>query len=297
MTPRPAETFSVPVAGGALHVARWDGDGDAPVVVAAHGITATHMEWPAVAEALGGDVTLVAPDLRGRGRSNALPGPYGMAAHADDMAAVLDAVGVERAVVVGHSMGAYVAVVMAARFPARVSGLVLVDGGLPLPVPAGLSVDEILDAVIGPAMARLSMCFESREAYREFWRAHPAFKEWTPEVQAYVDYDLVGQEPELRSSASADAVRGDAQDTLVAADRIVDALDRLPCPAVLLRAPRGMFDQEGGLLPDDVVQEWRHRQPLLADVLVPGVNHYTITISRHGAATVADAIRKAVSQA
>ena len=59
-----------------------------------HGITASHRAWPAVVAALPG-VRVVAPDLRGRGRSNSLPGPYGMGAHADDLAAVLDALGVE----------------------------------------------------------------------------------------------------------------------------------------------------------------------------------------------------------
>ena len=53
-------------------------------------------------------VRLIAPDLRGRGRSNTLPGPFGMTRHADDMAAVLDFLGVPRAVVVGHSMGGFV---------------------------------------------------------------------------------------------------------------------------------------------------------------------------------------------
>ena len=61
----PYAAFDVPVAGGSLHVGRW---GDGPkVVVAAHGITGNHRSWQAVARALDPDVSLIAPDLRGRG--------------------------------------------------------------------------------------------------------------------------------------------------------------------------------------------------------------------------------------
>ncbi|MEA2447323.1 MAG: hypothetical protein QOK47_960, partial [Actinomycetota bacterium] len=105
------ERFDVPVQGGNLRVGRWGTEG--PVVLALHGITASHMTWPWVARELSGDVQFIAPDLRGRGGSRDLPGPYGMKAHADDCVAVLDHLGAEQAVVVGHSMGGFVAAILA----------------------------------------------------------------------------------------------------------------------------------------------------------------------------------------
>ena len=80
--------------------------GAAPVVVAAHGITASALAWCRLAAELGTDVTLVALDLRGRGASSRHPGPYGMAAHGGDAIAALDALGADHGVLVGHSMGA-----------------------------------------------------------------------------------------------------------------------------------------------------------------------------------------------
>lgn len=122
-------TLDVPVAAGALHVGQW---GAGPMVVlAAHGITATHRSMSAVADQLGDGVRLLAPDLRGRGGSNGVGPPFSMETHADDFVAVLDHVGTERALLLGHSMGAFAAVVAAHRHPDRVSGLVLVDGGVP----------------------------------------------------------------------------------------------------------------------------------------------------------------------
>lgn len=117
--PAPArEEFQVPVPGGRLAVSRWPAhDPGVPVVLALHGITADGLSWARVAHHLVGRVTLVAPDLRGRGGSGGLPGPYGNAAHADDMAAVVDALGVGRVVLTGHSTGAFAAALTAVRHP------------------------------------------------------------------------------------------------------------------------------------------------------------------------------------
>src|SRR5699024_1531258 len=91
-----------------------------PTVVAVHGVTASHRCWLSLAEELP-EVRIVAPDLRGRGRSNQITGPFGLATHADDVAAVLGHLRVDNAVVAGHSMGGFVALVTADRYPDMVS--------------------------------------------------------------------------------------------------------------------------------------------------------------------------------
>ena len=117
-----------------------------------------------------------------------------MPAHAEDLAAVLAELGTGPVVVVGHSMGAFASVVLANLFPERVRSLVLVDGGLPLQVPAELSDEQIVATVLGPAAERLNATFPSREVYRTYWRQHPAFSaDWSPLVEEYVDYDLTGR--------------------------------------------------------------------------------------------------------
>ncbi len=198
-------TVDVPVRGGDLRLGVWepvDGadDDPAPTVVAVHGVTASHRCWSTVAERLP-EMRVIAPDLRGRGRSRDLPGPYGMAQHAADVAAALDHLELDSAGFVGHSMGAFMVVAMSALQPDRVGPVVLVDGGLPLPVPEGLTPDQVTTAILGPAKQRLSMTFPDRETYRDFFRAHPAFAgEWSDAVADYVDYDLVGEPPELQAA-------------------------------------------------------------------------------------------------
>ena len=127
MTEFAPATIAVPVPGGALTVGIWNNAPDAPAI---HGITANHRCWPLLADHLPG-VRIIAPDLRGRGRSRDLGGPYGLEQHARDLVAVLDHLELESVAVVAHSMGAFVAVLLAARFPDRVSSLTLVDGGPP----------------------------------------------------------------------------------------------------------------------------------------------------------------------
>lgn len=287
------ERMSVPVRGGNLAVGVWGPD-DGPAVLAVHGVTASHLCWPLVAARLPG-IRFIAPDLRGRGRSNELPGPWGMPQHADDLAAVLSALGVDRAVVLGHSMGAFASLVLANRHPDRVSSLVLVDGGLPLPAPSGVSDDELMRATLGPAADRLSMTFASRAEYVDFWRKHPAFSgQWTQTVEDYVNYDLVGTPPELHPSSSYDAVAADSIELRGGAS-LMKALAELAHPTTFLPAPRGLMNEATPLYPAEEIETWRGKLPGLNTVRVPDVNHYTIVMSDRGAESVAAAVADVVT--
>ncbi len=287
--------FSVPVDGGELRVGILGAqDPGAPTVVAVHGITASHRSWLRVSADLAG-VRIIAPDLRGRGRSNSLPGPFGLRQHAADLERVLDHIGLASTVAVGHSMGAFVVALLGYRAPERVAALVLVDGGVPLALPEGVDPDAVPLALLGPAADRLRMTFESRDSYRDFWRGHPAFADGlSPEVLDYLDYDLDGEAPALRASGSADAVTTDAQE-LYGPGWYSEALRSLRMPVTVLRSPRGLLAEPPGLYPPGRLEAARAELPQLEIQEVPDVNHYTILMAEPGASAVAAAVRSALT--
>ncbi|MDQ1504236.1 MAG: lipase [Actinomycetota bacterium] len=297
--------LAVPVAGGVLHVGVAGaplGNPEIPIVLLVHGITGSHRSWTPVVRRLagGGDaVTVLAPDLRGRGQSSGVGGRFGMAAHVEDLLTVLDHVECPRAVLAGHSMGAYVVARFAAMAPDRLSATVLVDGGLPLPVPPDSDPDVVLESVLGPSLGRLSMTFPSVDVYRQFWRTHPAFATaaWTDDIVDYVDYDLGPPEidPEgqtfYRSRVSEEAVRADGRD-LLDADGARKALASLADPCMLLWAARGLQNEaDRPLLPAETIADARALLPHLKVEEVPDTNHYLILLGDREALSVADRIR------
>ena len=181
----------------------------------------------------------------------------------------------------------------AARHPDRICGLVLVDGGLPLQLGplAALPVDQAVRALIGPSLDRLKMTFPSRQAYLDFWRDHPALaSDWNDYIERSFSYDTTGEPPTLTSTVREDAVLADSAD-LLRTDDLERALSQLSQPVVMLRAPLGLFNQEPPLYPDAAVSVWRERVADFTDLLVPGVNHYTIGLTSRGAKIIAEAIR------
>ena len=282
-------TVDVPVAGGELRVGVWDPvapTGPARTVLAVHGITATHRSWAYLPAALP-DARVVAPDLRGRGRSNGLPGPCGMARHADDLGAVLGELATGPAPVIGHSMGAFASVALAHRHPDLVEQLVLVDGGLPIDLPDGADPDAVMEAVLGPAIRRLSMTFPDPAAYRAFWADHPAFgPALVADLAEYFDYDLDPVGDAWRPSSRVDAVTQDQRE-LVSISAVVPALEALRVPTRFVHAPRGLLD-DAPLYATDHVARWEERLPTMTTTWTADHNHYTIVMSRSGARLVAD---------
>jgi pimeloyl-ACP methyl ester carboxylesterase len=288
------ERVDVEVAGGRLATFRLGADRSAPLVIAIHGITSTSRTWLAIARELEDRASLIAIDLRGRGASNALPPPFGIDAHVHDVIAVLDRFGLDRAVIAGHSLGAYIAARLATLHPERVDRLVLVDGGLTIPQSKGVDPQEFMEAFLGPTLARLRMTFADLDAYYAWWAEHPAVVNADIEpadLKAYAFHDLVGETPKMRSSVNPDVVRDDGVDLF----EVTDA-SALSVPATLMCAPRGMVDDLNPMQPLSIVQFWAAQDPeRRRAVEVPDVNHYTIAWGSHGAATVADEIARAVS--
>lgn len=101
--------------------------GDGPPVVLLHPFPAHHELWHPAASALSSRYRLILPDLRGHGESEIGEGPALMEKHAADLARLLDAAGIGKAVFVGNSIGGYILFEFWRRFRARVTALALCD--------------------------------------------------------------------------------------------------------------------------------------------------------------------------
>jgi N-formylmaleamate deformylase len=108
-----------------LHYTRTGGDG--PPMVLAHGVTDNGLCWSPVAEALAPDYDVIMVDARGHGRSDAPEHGYGPADHAADLAGLIGALGLERPLVLGHSMGAISTLALAGLRPELPRAILLED--------------------------------------------------------------------------------------------------------------------------------------------------------------------------
>jgi len=133
--------------------------GSGPPIVLIHGMLNSSSHWRSVALNLAGEYTVIAPDLIGHGDSAAPRGDYSLGAHAASIRDLLAAIGIDRASIVGHSLGGGVAMQFFYQFPQRVERLVLVSsGGLgrevsaPLRTAAMPGVSALLAATIRPRL-------------------------------------------------------------------------------------------------------------------------------------------------
>lgn len=141
----------LPGAGVRLRATRWPGQG-VPVLLL-HGLSSTRRFWNLVApDLVAAGLAVVALDQRGHGESPAKADTdFSPATVAEDAATALDALGLSRAVVVGHSWGASVALTLAATHPERVLATVAIDGGFALRTP-GVDVAELRERLRPPAL-------------------------------------------------------------------------------------------------------------------------------------------------
>jgi pimeloyl-ACP methyl ester carboxylesterase len=117
--------------GISLHVRLFGEATDRAALICLPGLTRNSRDFASLAAACSHDRLVITTDLRGRGRSDYDPtgSSYRPEVYVGDVVAILDAVGVERAVLLGTSLGGSVAMALAAAHPARVAGLVLNDVG------------------------------------------------------------------------------------------------------------------------------------------------------------------------
>jgi len=286
--PHPAghEVIGVEVPGGRLAVETFT-SGTEPTL-AIHGVSSQRRLWNWLRAAEPG-LSLVAPDLRGRGDSAAVSGPSSMSTHAADMIAVLDHLGLAAVHVCGMSMGGFVAVELATAYPGRVKSLILVDGGFPMAAPPGLT-PQALPVVFQDRLARLDREWPSVRDYAEFFVAQtaPLLDPADPLLLDYLAHDLAGRRVRL----SAEALIADAADIFFGASK----WRQLQVPARLLTAEWSTGPDSPPAYPAAAVAGFGDALGALVTVRpVAGVDHAASIMTMTGARATAELIAEAQS--
>jgi pimeloyl-ACP methyl ester carboxylesterase len=280
------EVIAVEVPGGRLAVETFT-PGTEPVL-AIHGISSQRRLWNWLRAADPG-LSLVAPDLRGRGDSAGVGGPFSMSRHAADMIAVLDHLGLAAVHVCGMSMGGFVAIELATAYPGRVKSLILVDGGFPMPAPPGLT-PQALPVVFRDRLARLDREWPSVRDYAEFFVAQtaPLLDPADPLLLDYLAHDLSGRRVRL----SAEALIADAADIFFGTSK----WQQLQVPARLLTAEWSTGPDSPPAYPAEAAAAFRDALDALVTVRpVAGVDHAASIMTMTGARATAELIAEAQS--
>jgi pimeloyl-ACP methyl ester carboxylesterase len=214
------------ISRGSVELQTWEWLGDPPATLLLHGIGNYGRYWDFFATAIAGRLRLVATDARGHGESGRPAEGYTPQEFVADTIAVLDALAIGRAVVVGHSMGGTHAIRLAAAHPDRVERLVVVDAG-PEPMPEGAE-----------RARRLSL--ERRERFQDADEALAYLRRTSP---GYSEDVYANRMRWLFSEDAGNVVWRSSRDALAAImsgarGDLWDALRAIRCPVLLVRGTR-----------------------------------------------------------
>jgi pimeloyl-ACP methyl ester carboxylesterase len=191
-------------------------------VLLLHGLAGAATEMVPTAKALLGEYRVIALDQRGHGRSTRRPADVSRRAFVDDVLAVLD----EPVTLVGQSMGAQTAMLVAAARPDLVRGLVMLEGGV------GGSVDDY-PARLGAWFRSWPVPFADEAAAVEFLGATPVAEAWARDLEARAD----GRWPRFDADVMEAAIRAVADEARWAEWQSITA------PTLLVRGDRGNVDE------------------------------------------------------
>jgi pimeloyl-ACP methyl ester carboxylesterase len=251
-----------------MHVLDWPGEGTPLLFL--HSFTANGLAALPLGRLLFERRRVIAPDLRGRGNSDMPFGEYGVQTHIRDLIACLDRMEVGPVVASGHSFGATISLFLAAKYPERVSGLLLFDGGA---IP-GRQAIEYLNAYYDTIQYR----YATAEEYVDRYRNSPLYQPWTEDLEELVRSNLF-QEPDgsfIRRVARY-IVQADRRDEhLEAWQQIPELYPKIQCPVLIIRAGMGIVGREDQVLPDEVIATMLEGMPSAQVVTIEEAGHTSL---------------------
>ena len=270
MPTKPALDELVDIGNLTLHYVKWGTEGTP--IVCAHGLTANAYCFQAFADNLAADHQVFAYDLRGRGDSDKPQQGYTVPLHAVDLAGLIDKLGLERPVLIGHSLGALIALYFAAHYPDKLSKLVLIDAGTPLP----WNTPEEQPAWLTASINRLGTTVPSFEEYTQRLKLAPFIGPyWNEYFELYFEHDVRrGSDGSVASKCYREGVLEEGRRFNEA--RPEEQWASVQVPTLFLRAGQGLFSDNDQLVPEEAAAAAQHGIKNCRFVNFPSLNHYTI---------------------
>ncbi|MBS3809041.1 MAG: alpha/beta hydrolase [Desulfobacterales bacterium] len=262
------EFRKAPGDGADIQLAQWPGKGE--TVFCIHGLTANCRCWDKIASVISPEHQVLAMDLRGRGFSDKPETGYSVDQHCRDIESVLRHLELDRVVLMGHSLGAFIAAYFAATRPEMAEKAILVDG-------AGQLSSEQMNKVfegIKLSLERLGKVFPDYENYVETLKKAPFFQSWSEYLDVYFQYETQEANGGVRSRVYAGGIQEEI--TNLANIEIGDYYGRISCPVLILRATEGMMGPDDILLPQDAAERMEKEIPSARRVDIAGSNHYSL---------------------
>lgn len=258
-----------------------DRAGEGPTLLLLPGLTANAHEFEGLLRAgLASQLRMLAVDLRGRGKSDAPDGPYDVATHATDVVGLMNALGIDAAIVGGHSFGGLISYYLAANHPDRVTRCIAMDA--PAEVHLGI-MDQIK-----PSLDRLGMVFPSWDEYLALVKSMPYYGGWwDPAIEEYFRNDLrENADGTVQAISHPDHIGAAALATLDI--DWTETVGRIDQPTLLLRAPDPLGSPEvGPIVTREVAERTRQRIANSELVEIPG-NHITMLFGDSAPLVVAE---------
>jgi pimeloyl-ACP methyl ester carboxylesterase len=255
-------------SGVKIQLAVWEGSKGQ--ILCIHGLTANCRCWDLIASALVPRHRMIAMDLRGRGLSDSPPSGYSVEDHCRDILSLMDEMDIERVVLIGHSLGAFISLIFAAQYPKKVDRLILVDGG------GKLSEEQMAKVFAGikPSLDRLGQVFPSFDSYISLLKQAPFMRPWNSYLETYFRYEVEEVEGGVRSRVDPQHIAEEAANLKkVDTDQFYT---KVLSPTLILRATKGMLSGDDLVLPRDVAERMVKEIPDSILVDLEDTNHYSI---------------------
>ncbi len=257
------------INGKELHLREWPGTGN--TIICLHGFASSCYWWDKFAEVLSPSCRIITYDLPGCGDSAAPAVEYGMEEHSQDILTIMDKFNLEKATLMGHSLGAVTAVYFASEYGHRLGHMVLVDGGYPM---AGAV--EVVNLLIGG----LNREFPAFQKYLEFLQNMPFFSELSPYTERALYHSVTHRsDGSVISKVNKDFVLRELEVRAQRKHLMKELLPKINTPALMLWAEQGSGIPGVYVVTREKGEEIVRKIPGSRFAAIENANHFSIMTS------------------